>query len=419
MRVFLDANVLFSAAYRADAGIARLWELPRRDVLDGFLIATRVGLLELRWDLLCPNCRGTKDGAATLSELRSADSVHCDTCLIDFTVEFDRSVELVCAPNASVRSVPAAAFCVAGPQITPHIVGQQLLLPGEVREIEGVLPEGSYRVRSLEGRGASAFRVSGEAEERLLSVRWDGASMLPEGADTLACKMKLGLRNDTGGEVLFVIENTGWAEDALTAAEVAADARFRDLFASEVLAAGEFVSVATQTVLFTDLEASTALYRRIGDAPAFGRVMSHFDVVTEAVEAEGGDVVKTIGDAVMAVFPMPVDALRAVLRARGRLAEEGGSDPLRIKAGIHEGPAIIVTMNDRLDYFGTTVNVAARLGGLATGDDVVVSDRVQRDDRVRALLLRGEIAGAAPPFDAEIRGLETRTKVWRIRTVPP
>jgi len=397
--------------------LARLWALPRREVLDGFLTATRTGLLELRWDLLCPNCRGTKGGAATLSELRSSESVHCDTCLIDFAVEFDRSVELVFAPNSTVRSVPSAAFCVAGPQITPHIVGQQLLLPGETRTIEGLLPPGSYRVRSLEGRGASAFRIAEEAEAGRLTVRWDGRSMQPEGADTLSPHLGLELGNDTEGEVLFVIEDTGWAEDALTAAEVAADARFRDLFASEVLAAGEFVSVGTQTVLFTDLEASTALYRRIGDAPAFGRVMAHFDVVSQAVEAEGGDVVKTIGDAVMAVFPRPVDALSAVLRARRQLAVEVGGEPLRIKAGIHEGPAIIVTMNERLDYFGTTVNIAARLGGLSTGDDVVVSDRVHRDDRVRALLLQGEVARGATPFDAEIRGLEARTQVWRIQTV--
>lgn len=399
--------------------LARIWELPRTDVVDGFLLATRAGLLELRWDLLCPNCRGTKGGAPTLSELRSTDTVHCDTCLIDFSVEFDRSVELVFVPNAAVRVVPDAAFCVAGPQITPHIAGQQLLVPGEERSVEGRLEPGSYRVRSLEGRGASGFRVAEEQDPGTLRIRWDGVRMHPEGPDLLGPDLRIELHNDTEEESLFVLEETGWAADALTAAEVTMDARFRDLFSSEVLAAGEFVAVGTQTILFTDLEASTSLYRRIGDAPAFGRVIAHFDVVSEAVEAEGGGVVKTIGDAVMAVFPKPVDALRAVVRARRTLAANDAEGPLRIKAGIHEGPAIVVTMNGRLDYFGTTVNVAARLGGLATGDDVVVSDRVQQDDLVRALLLQGEVASDAVPFAAQLRGLDGRIKAWRIRTRGP
>jgi len=412
---FLGRADTLSLARLRPYTLARAWQLPLDEVRSGFLLATRAGLLEMRWELLCPNCRGTKGGATTLSELRASESVHCDTCLIDFSVEFDRSVELVFSPAIGIGPGPDASFCVAGPQITPHIVGQQLLHPGEEREIRARLEPGSYRVRSLAGSGATAFRVSERTDERELRVSWSGEAMHPEGPDAFAEEIHLRLRNDTESEALFVIENTGWSEDALTAAEVAADPRFRDLFASEVLAAGEFVSVGTKTVLFTDLEASTSLYQRIGDAPAFGRVMEHFDVVSAAVEAEGGSVVKTIGDAVMAVFTRPVDALAAVLRARRGLSVATEEECLRIKAGIEEGPAIIVTMNGHLDYFGTTVNVAARLGGLATGEDVIVSDRVQRDELVRALLVRGDVAAEATPFDAEIRGLGSRARVWRIR----
>jgi len=399
--------------------LARLWDLPRETVLEGFLFATRVGLLELRWDLLCPNCRGTKGGAPTLADLRSSESVHCDTCLIDFDVDFDRSVELVFSPNPDVREVPNTAFCVAGPQITPHILGQQLLHPGETRDVEMRLQPGSYRARTLDAEAASSFRVAEGARAEGLSIRIDSESLGVEGAATVTPDVTLRIANDSEEEKLLVVESTSWAEDALTAAEVTASARFRDLFSSEVLAAGEFVSVGTQTILFTDLEASTSLYREIGDAPAFGRVVGHFEVLSAAIEGEGGTVVKTIGDAVMAVFPRPAPAIRSVVEARNRLAASTESTPLRIKAGLHEGPAIIVTLNERLDYFGTTVNVAARLGGLATGDDIVVSERVHADPEVRGWLETADGVSRATPFDARLRGLDDPVRAVRVRTRHP
>jgi class 3 adenylate cyclase len=90
-----------------------------------------------------------------------------------------------------------------------------------------------------------------------------------------------------------------------TAAEVTALQMFRDLFAAEALRSGEQISVGTLTVLFTDLKNSTRLYREIGDATAFGRVMNHFDVLKQVIAEEDGAMVKTIGDAVMAVFRQP------------------------------------------------------------------------------------------------------------------
>jgi class 3 adenylate cyclase len=189
---------------------------------------------------------------------------------------------------------------------------------------------------------------------------------------------------------------------------------FRDLFASEALRPGEKISVGTLTVLFTDLRHSTQLYREIGDATAFGLVMNHFDVLKKAIAEEDGALVKTIGDAVMAVFRDPPAALRAMLRAQQMLAAppDGGS-PLTLKAGIHTGPCIAVTLNDRLDYFGSTVNLAARLEGLSTGDDVIISRALYDDPEVRALVDSGEIQANA--FDVELKGFEKeRFELWRV-----
>ncbi len=398
--------------------LARIWDLSRTAVLDTCLIATRLGVLDMKWDLLCPMCRG----ADRLQDLRSSKSIHCDTCRIDFAVDFDRSVELSFTPNPQIRVAPDEAFCVAGPQITPHILVQQLLAANEVREVRPRLRDGSYRVRTLSGRAASALRIDSEqrsAGEDPLRFELTPQGWQVSGDPAAGPDDAIELSNGTDSEQLFIIEDTGWADEAVTAAEVAANQKFRDLFTSEVLAAGEFVSVGTHTVLFTDLEGSTQLYRRIGDASAFSQVMAHFDVVRKAVAEEDGTVVKTIGDAVMAVFPTPDRAVRAVLAVRHALEEavleEGGelSTALRIKAGIHEGPSIAVTFNEQLDYFGTTVNIAARLGGLSTGSDLVISDRVRRHPGVEQLL--GEYGAMVTPFDTVLRGMDEQSRGWRIQ----
>jgi class 3 adenylate cyclase len=190
---------------------------------------------------------------------------------------------------------------------------------------------------------------------------------------------------------------------------------FRDLFASEALRPGEQISVGTLTVLFTDLRHSTQLYREIGDATAFGRVMSHFDVVRKAIVEHDGAIVKTIGDAVMAVFRSAVDGLLAMLEVQRVLAEPAdGSIPLQLKAGLNTGPCIAVTLNDRLDYFGSTVNMAARLEGLSSGSDVIISRTVYEDARVSELIESGELT--AEEFDMSLKGFENeRFELWRVR----
>jgi class 3 adenylate cyclase len=172
--------------------------------------------------------------------------------------------------------------------------------------------------------------------------------------------------------------------------------------------------VGTLSVLFTDLRDSTRLYRAIGDATAFGRVMNHFDVLKKAIAEGDGALVKTIGDAVMAVFRNPESALKAMLSAQEILAAPSdGSPPLILKAGIHTGPCIAVTLNDRLDYFGSTVNMAARLEALSTGNDVIISRALYDDPDVRELLDSENLT--ATPFEMLLKGFdEERFELWRV-----
>jgi class 3 adenylate cyclase len=224
-------------------------------------------------------------------------------------------------------------------------------------------------------------------------------------------------KNATDAEQLFILERMAWGGDAVTAAEVTTMQLFRHLFAREALRPGEQISVGSLTVVFTDLRGSTRLYTEIGDAPAFGMVMEHFDVLRGIINDEGGAIVKTIGDAVMAVFRRPAPALRAMLAAQRALAAASSNGPqtLRLKAGIHYGPCIAVTLNDRLDYFGSTVNVAARLEGLSSGDDVVISDAVRTDPEVAELLEAHDGDFAAERFAAALKGFDAgHFELWRV-----
>ena len=126
--------------------------------------------------------------------------------------------------------------------------------------------------------------------------------------------------------------------------------------------------------------------------------------------------VKTIGDAVMAVFRQPAGALRAMLHAQERLAAPpDGMEPLQLKAGLHIGPCIAVTLNDRLDYFGSTVNLAARLEGQSTGDDVIISSAIYSDPAVRELLSDPIHGLSATTFEIPLKGFDKeKFNLWRV-----
>ncbi|HKP53583.1 MAG TPA: DUF5939 domain-containing protein [Chloroflexia bacterium] len=394
--------------------LADHWGAPRKDALKLFLVATRAGLLSMRWDLLCPLCRGAKEVSPTLGGVNP--QVHCDHCKIDFTVNFERSVEVTFRPNEAVREVNVGEYCVGGPQVTPHIALQQLLPPGTKRTVTLPLEPGSYRLRTMLMPGTLPVSVvaKGEVSEATLRASSEG---WPDKEMALSTKTTLHLDNATGSQQLFILERTAWSDQAATAAEVTALQLFRDLFANEVLRSGEQISVGSLAILFTDLRGSTHLYREIGDAPAFGLVLDHFSVLREAIEAEDGSIVKNIGDAIMAVFTRPVNALRAAFQAQQRLASPpAGQIPLYLKSGIHYGPCLAVTLNDRLDYFGSTVNMAARLQDLSSGEDVIITLAVRDDPEVADLLADGSAGLTTEPLETTLKGFATeRFALWRAK----
>ena len=281
-------------------------------------------------------------------------------------------VILVTRPAPTVRPLGIGGYCLSGPMATPHVMVQLLLAPGERRSVDVDLPAGSYRLRTLHPGGFVDLEHDGRAPFPGLRVTAAGVEASEPGV----------FANDAGFELAALIEDRTWTREALTAPEVISLQAFRDLFAAATLRPGDEAGVSQVALLFSDLQGSTALYERVGDSVAYNMVRDHFALLAGIVRDHDGAVVKTIGDAVMASFGDPADAVRAALAMQAAIADHD----LVLKLGVHVGPSVVVTLNDRLDYFGSTVNMAARLQGQSAGGDIVLSRAVADDPAVRPLL---------------------------------
>lgn len=216
-----------------------------------------------------------------------------------------------------------------------------------------------------------------------------------------------------------MLARTQWADNIVTAAELAAIQEFRDLFGADLLAPGAEFAIESQVFLFTDVVGSTAMYEKIGDGPAFSLIRRHFDVLAEIYQRHDGALVKTIGDAIMCVFRRGDQALRAAVdmaREVPLACEVEPGVPLHLRIGLHRGPCIAMTANDRIDYFGTTVNTAARIQGVAGADEVAISPSLLHQPDVHAVVT--ELRLPARTQELTLKGLSGRHMITIFKVDP-
>ncbi|OGL66809.1 MAG: hypothetical protein A3J27_11345 [Candidatus Tectomicrobia bacterium RIFCSPLOWO2_12_FULL_69_37] len=395
--------------------LARRFGRPRPEMLEACLAGVEAGALDLTWAVLCPHCRGAQQRAASLAEITSES--YCPACNVHFEAQFDLSLEATFSPVPSLRRVEAETYCAGGPQNTPHILHQVVVPAGQSREEEAELPPGAYRVRSPQSPAYVSLRALPPAApgEQRLEIALGPEGLTPPQSDLPGGRLRLVCRNRTAGEALFLLERTAWADDAATGLDVAFFDRYRRLFGADAFRPGEGLAVQNVVLLFTDLKGSTAMYEAAGDAAAYGRVRDHFGILLAAIRENGGGLVKTIGDAVMASFKAPEEAVRAALAMHAGIARwnaERGREPLVLKMGIHAGHALVVNSNDRLDFFGRMVNISARTQEASQGGDIVLTPPVFEDPGAAALL-----AGTPhreEPLSLSLRGLEGSFQLRRI-----
>lgn len=390
--------------------LARRWSADQWEVLRLLLLAAHVGLLQFRWEVLCPNCRSAR-APLTTRLARLQRTAHCDVCDIRFDAEFDKSVELKFVVHPAIRKIEEQTFCLAGPGGKPHVLRQLFLQPGEVRAWGWPPNSAGLRLRSPQVQAHWLCEAAGGQVNGMIACDAAGFRCEPGAA---APEWKIA--NPNTFPVTVALERIAWSNDILTAAAVTNWQVFRDLFAAEVVSADESVTVGEQVLLFTDLRGSTAMYHQLGDAQAYAQVRNHFEVLSRAISQHHGGIVKTIGDAVMAVFSNCGEACAAAQEMFVGLAVANQQLPeanrLVLKAGLHAGPCLAVNANDRLDYFGTAVNLAARLVDFSRGGELAVSDEVfRRADFCRQL---GDYASTAAANQFTPRGFEKAVAVWLV-----
>jgi adenylate cyclase len=381
-----------------------------RETLAVCLHAVKSGLLELRWELVCPSCRTGTESTEALSDLPAAG--HCQLCDLSFELELDRAVEATFRPGSSLRSLATGPYCIGGPRRTPHVVAQALLEPHATAELQAPAEPGRYRL-FLRGGATCALEIA-EGGESELCVQTSAGALAPAKAQ-LAPGATIQVVHAGEYQTHVKLERLLYASRAATAHVVSTLPEFRREFSGDLLRPGTTLRVARVALLFTDLTDSTALYSRVGDAKAFKVVHEHFDLLLSIITQRRGTLVKTIGDAVMAAFVEERDAIGAAIEMlerfptfRGGLPE---ADRTFLKVGVYAGPCYVVTANGILDYFGQTVNLAARLQGAAGAGEIILVDSVADEAHQQGWLGRH---APAERFDAVLKGLDGPVRVARI-----
>jgi class 3 adenylate cyclase len=403
-------------AFAEDHGLAR------SDAVDAFLFASKLGIFEMSWNITCPGCGGVLDESTTLRTMDIKADYPCSLCAARYEPSLDDLVEVSFTVSPAVRRISAH-----DPDSLPYWAYTRMLyfssglqlptgaaydeIARELTLADEEVPAGGRVVLSLQLPAeflivfdpvthASVFLdVKGEPtrerQECAMVVTGTGPSHAK--LELRPGPLRLSIENKSARRILPGVFR---ANDQLhhllssrraflTAKQLFTSQTFRDLYKTDTLDIDQRLKIASLTVLFTDLKGSTELYERVGDLVAFDIVRRHFHVLGDVVKERGGAVVKTIGDAVMATFPTPESGLAAALhmrRAMEAFNAERLKDSLTVKIGVHEGPCLAVMLNDRLDYFGQTVNIAARVQTLAPAHSIFTTEPVVGSPAVRRVL---------------------------------
>jgi class 3 adenylate cyclase len=172
---------------------------------------------------------------------------------------------------------------------------------------------------------------------------------------------------------LLVIEEPQLTDTALRPGRILSATDFRDLFSQEHLKSNVKLHLGEQTILFTDIVGSTNFYKAVGDAKAFSEVRQHFEEVLAEIRNHDGVLVKTIGDAAMAAFARTDYALEAAIQIQNRFQRSRLDTSIRLRISVHVGPVIAVNLDTGVDYFGSTVNLAAKIQSCADAHQIALS----------------------------------------------
>lgn len=447
--------------YAADQSMAE------PEALALFLQAAKVGLFEMDWHIVCPHCGFIIESLQRMSQLHT--HYVCTICASERDYALDDYILVAFSISPQVRAIqyhdpeslsiedlylnyrlskelisPLPTFPSwrdAVIYVTKYIGYVQ---PAERVMVEFDLPPGV--LRATDSRTCLQLSITHAQNQqtsviplRLVDGRFqsDDPEMQPRAltrytADQQPVQFRYDLERELpSGKVMIEVQNMQAHRCALlmyypgemptpilalrpslSGKRLLTTQTFRDLFRSEVVNTDETLLIKDITFLFTDLKGSTALYEQVGDTKAFFLVHQHFDALRRVIRERNGAIVKTIGDAVMAVFDNPVEATSAALEMIDALSEFNRtiSQELILKVGIHRGHSMAVTVDERMDYFGQNVNIAARVQGLADSNQVYLTSDVYSSAGVSEVLEAHHVV----PDEVLVKGISEKLRVYKI-----
>lgn len=424
--------------------------LEERDAVDLFLYAALHGIFQMNWNILCPGCSSVVE---SFTSLRNLDChCHCEICNVDFEAALDDYIQISFTVSPDVRPIvfhnPDALADIDGimkyrfaregitkidgakwiEKTLPLVRFFATLNPGEKTSFTGRISGGFVIINELLSHLGVGLQVGGSPgkETGKVKVAIGPASIGTSDGALSAGERDFEFHNTSARKCLITVMNLppDYAErfaiefsPFLSGKRLFTSQTFRDLFHYEVVKGSESLGVKNIAILFTDLKGSTSLYGRIGDLKAFSLVRQHFDILGGVVAKNSGAIVKTIGDAVMASFMNPYQAVKAAVEMRreveGMNALLGGNDII-LKIGIHSGASIVVNLNDRLDYFGQTVNIAARVQNLASADEIFITSDVYAYPGVKDVISGERVESSM----AKVKGVQDELNVYKISSMP-
>jgi eukaryotic-like serine/threonine-protein kinase len=375
--------------------LAKICDVEDVVMADACLRAVGAGMLILGWDVICPLCRLASVRRTTLRQLQ--DHEECQACDTTYQTDFAQSVELVFQIHPDLRTAEVGQYCAGGPAHSPHVVSQTRLKPGERVELELSLSPGRYRLRGPQ----FAWTLDLNVEKNAVVRRWDldlGDAVRVPVPPLAAGGQILVLWNNLDCDTIVRVERVATREEILTAARASALPAFRQLFPHELLSPGQLATASAVTLVYVGLDSPEEWLEAVGEAEGFQHIQDAVRRIEDRVTASGGTVIKTVNEAVVAAFDRAADAVMVAHELVETILPDDSQPHTRWKASVHRGFARVATVNNRLDYFGRTAKLAAKLYEFAAPDTVLMSDGVTTTTDVSSWLLGRRVKLIEVPF---------------------
>lgn len=429
---------------------AARYDFPPQEIIDIFVHGAKIGLLDFSFQTIC-TCGVTEYNFTVLHELPE-EGFYCSLCDKPVIPDLDDRVEVLFNLNPSVKKLAIDPYADIdtylkyfhspnlefSPQHYDFINATrcaEFLVAADTTHVLtlNALPNSQYRLTSLGFHSLINLHISENISPTTQVFTIDllpsGLPHLPIHAD--AGEITLKITNQTSAKVglgLYLVDKAKQNElntfyppkikPYLTAKILLNNHSFRTLFRTQPESNSLRLNIRSLTILFTDLKGSTELYDQLGDTQAYSLVQRHFQILTEAVQQGGGAIIKTIGDAIMATFATPREGMQAAIAMMEGIEKFNYSIDqklnLGLKIGLHTGSALVVNLDERLDYFGQNVNIAARVQGLANSGEIWITEPVYEEDAIATLL---EAKGYQTTQHAvTLKGVEKTTIVFQCQS---